>query len=80
RFGPEASVGFHEGGYLLLASMAGEEVLRANWRVQRAEGADILLLQPQELAARFPWLSVEGIAAGAWGQSGEGWFDAHSLL
>jgi glycine/D-amino acid oxidase-like deaminating enzyme len=79
-FGAGASVGFHEGGYLLLASPAGEAQLRANWAVQQAEGADIALLDPVGLVARFPWLSVEGIAAGAYGQSGEGWFDAHSLL
>ena len=80
RFGPGADIAFREGGYLLLASPAGIETLRRNWAVQRAEGADIALLAPSELAARFPWLSVDGIAAGAYGESGEGWFDAHSLL
>ena len=29
---------------------------------------------------RFSWISTEGIAAGAYGRSGEGWFDAHALL
>ena len=32
------------------------------------------------LKRRFPWLSTEGIAAGAYGRSGEGWFDAHAML
>src|SRR5690606_4167366 len=45
-----------------------------------AEGADILLEDATDLARRFPWLSAEGIVAGAWGRSGEGWFDAHALL
>jgi FAD-dependent oxidoreductase domain-containing protein 1 len=80
RFGRGADIGFREGGYLLLASEAGEETLRRNWEVQRAEGADIALLGPAGLAERFPWLSVAGIAAGAFGRTGEGWFDAHSLL
>jgi glycine/D-amino acid oxidase-like deaminating enzyme len=80
RFGPDADIGFHEGGYLLLASPAGAAVLTENWRRQTAEGADILLLDPEALVERFPWLSTEGIASGAWGRSGEGWFDAHSLL
>jgi FAD-dependent oxidoreductase domain-containing protein 1 len=80
RFGPGADVGFHEGGYLLLATAAGRAQLQANWQVQRREGAAIALLEPEALAARFPWLSVEGIAAGAHGETGEGWFDAHSLL
>jgi glycine/D-amino acid oxidase-like deaminating enzyme len=80
RFGPGADIAFREGGYLLLASAAGEEILRRNWAVQTAEGADIALLGPADLSSRFPWLSVEGIAAGALGRSGEGWFDAHSFL
>jgi sarcosine oxidase len=42
-------------------------------------GADIACLGPADLAARFPWLSAEGIAAGGFGQSGEGWFDPMSL-
>ncbi|MDQ0396167.1 NAD(P)/FAD-dependent oxidoreductase [Labrys monachus] len=80
RFGPSADVGFHEGGYLLLATEAGKPILEQNWRVQQAEGADVVLLGPEALKQRFAWLNVEDIAAGAYGQSGEGWFDAHSLL
>ncbi len=80
RFGPLADIGFHEGGYLLLASMEGRAILEANHRVQMAEAADIALLDPDELARRFPWLSLSGIAAGALGLTGEGWFDAHTLL
>ncbi len=34
----------------------------------------------QGLKARFPWLNVEDIALGAFGVTGEGWFDAHALL
>lgn len=80
RFGPNADIAFHEGGYLLLASPEGLQVLAANHAVQRAEGADIALLDPPALAARFPFLATDGLAAGALGLSGEGWFDAHSLL
>ncbi|MFN8828252.1 MAG: NAD(P)/FAD-dependent oxidoreductase [Labrys sp. (in: a-proteobacteria)] len=80
RFGPGSTIGFKEKGYLLLASEAGRPVLEANVAVQHREGADILALDPAALVARFPWISDDGVALGAWGRSGEGWFDAHSLL
>ncbi|HSI42450.1 MAG TPA: FAD-binding oxidoreductase [Xanthobacteraceae bacterium] len=80
RFGADVALGWDEGGYLMLASAAGLPVLQANHAVQQAEGADIALLDPAGLAARFPYLNVEDIAAGALGLSGEGWFDAHALL
>lgn len=79
RFGDGADVAFREQGYLILASADGAGLLADNVALQRSMGADIALLKPTELAARFPWLSTEGVAAGAFGQSGEGWFDPPSL-
>jgi hypothetical protein len=80
RFGADTDLAWHEGGYLILASETGRPILEANHRVQQAEGADIALMDPATLKATFPWLNVEDIAAGAYGVSGEGWFDAHALL
>ena len=80
RFGAGATIGFKEQGYLLLASEAGDSVLRSNIAIQHGEGADILALDPTALVERFPWISTEGVTLGAWGRTGEGWFDAHSLL
>ncbi|PTE07586.1 NAD(P)/FAD-dependent oxidoreductase [Mesorhizobium helmanticense] len=79
-FGADADIGFREGGYLILAGENGLPILRANHEAQMAEGADILLEDADQLTLRFPWLSVEGITAGAYGRSGEGWFDAHAML
>ena len=79
-FGAEADISFHENGYLILASADGMPVLTANHRTQQAEGADIALEDADALGRRFSWLSTEGIAGGALGVSGEGWFDAHALL
>jgi glycine/D-amino acid oxidase-like deaminating enzyme len=80
EFGTEADIGFREGGYLILASEEGLSVLEANHRTQIAEGADVVLEGPDALVRRFPWLSVEGVAGGVYGRSGEGWFDAHAML
>lgn len=78
RLGIDAS--FREGGYLFLATEAGREVLAANHALQTAEGADVAWLDPPALAARFPWLALDGLAAGTWGRSGEGWFDGFGVM
>lgn len=78
--GIPAAVGLHEAGYLYLAGPDGAATLHANHAVQRAEGADVVLLEPEELGARFPWLAVDDLALGSLGLSGEGWFDGYALL
>ena len=78
--GDVPDIGLHEGGYLYLATPAGEGVLRENHAVQRAADADVALLAPDQLSARFPWLATGDIALGSLGLTGEGWFDGYSLL
>ena len=78
--GVAPGLSFREAGYLFLARAAGLPVLQRNHAVQRAEGADVALLGPAELAGRFPWLQVDDLAGGSLGLSGEGWLDAHALL
>jgi len=78
-FGADADVAFREQGYLIMASADGQSLLTENVELQQSMGADIALLRPTELKMRFPWLSTEGVAAGGFGQSGEGWFDPMSL-
>lgn len=78
--GEVASLPFTEWGYLFLASAAGLATLRANHETQRRLGADILLLSPDELSQRFPWLRVDDLAGGSFGSSNEGWVDPYSLL
>lgn len=73
-------VGLVESGYLFLATSAGRSVLEQNHRLQRHHGVDVAVLDPSGLAARFPWLTTEGLAAGSLGLSGEGWFDGYALL
>ena len=78
--GQPPEIGLREGGYLFLASPAGETVLGDNHRLQTAMGADIALFGADALHNRFPWLSLDGIAAGSHGRSGEGWFDGYALM
>ena len=78
--GNQPDIGLIEGGYLYLAGAGELAALRAANLCQRAEGADVALLDRTALAARFPWLNVTDIAAGSLGLSGEGWFDGYALL
>ncbi|MBM3485451.1 MAG: FAD-binding oxidoreductase [Alphaproteobacteria bacterium] len=72
-------LGFVEAGYLFLASPDGIATLRDNRATATALGAAIAWLDPAALALRFPWLSVEDIAAGTLGLANEGWFDPTAL-
>ncbi len=78
--GQVPDLGLVEPGYLYLATAAGQSVLRANHGVQCAAGADVALLEPAQLRARFPWLEVGDLALGSLGLTGEGWFDGPALL
>ena len=73
-------VQFKENGYLFLASEQGVATLRSNHATQARAGASTVLLEPAELAARFPWLRVDGVALGCFGERGEGWFDPWALV
>jgi glycine/D-amino acid oxidase-like deaminating enzyme len=78
--GEMPDIGLRDGGYLFLAPEAAVPVMRAVHRLQRAHGVEVALLEPDALAARFPWLSTDGIALGSLGLAGEGWFDGYGLL
>lgn len=78
-FGAGADVGFREQGYLIMASPGARSVLADNVALQQSMHADIELMEAPELARRFPWVALEGVAAAGFGRSGEGWFDPPSL-
>lgn len=79
-FGPAADIGYKEKGYLILGGPETVKARREAVAMQRSEGADVVALDPDQIAARFPYLALEGVGIGTFGASGEGWFDAWSLL
>ncbi len=78
--GFKPAIKLHEGGYLFLATQAGDVTLRENHALQSKLGVDITLMGQDALHAKFPWLNVEDLASGAFGESGEGWFDGYGLV
>jgi len=78
--GERPEISLVERGYLYLASPEQTPTLHQAHEIQRAHNADVALLDAAGLRARFPWLNTCGVACGALGLSGEGWFDAYALL
>lgn len=76
----DAQIGYVEAGYLILG--APDQVVErvAAAEMQRMHGADVVALTGDALASRFPQLDFDGVGIGTLGLSGEGWFDAWSLL
>jgi glycine/D-amino acid oxidase-like deaminating enzyme len=77
--GEAPEIGLIERGYLYLATHEHETTLREVHAIQRAEGAAVALLGPEDLARRYPWMALHGVAAGSLGLEGEGWFDGDAL-
>jgi len=77
---PDVDIALHEKGYLILATDQGRDILRQNHATQTEFGADIVWMEPDELAARYPWMNTSDLSAGCWGRTGEGWFDAYCLM
>jgi FAD-dependent oxidoreductase domain-containing protein 1 len=80
RFGIDGDIGLNEGGYLLLADVEHDCMLRECHAQFVKLGSDIAWLDQNALKSRFPWLNVDDLTGGTLGLSGEGWFDAHLFL
>jgi FAD-dependent oxidoreductase domain-containing protein 1 len=75
-----AGIRLVESTYLYLVTAAGADALRAHAQIQEACGVSVQWHDPAALAARYSWLSTQGLAGGTDTLRGEGWFDGHSLL
>ena len=68
-------------GYLYLADTeAFADVLRANQKVQLAAGAETRLLAPDQIAAAYPFYSLDGIVLGSLNRKDEGYWDGGTLF
>ncbi|MCU1395029.1 MAG: FAD-binding oxidoreductase [Ilumatobacteraceae bacterium] len=76
----DAHIDYVEGGYLILGTPAQIAERTTAVEMQRTHGADVIWLTGDDLVSRFPQLDFTGVGIGTFGLSGEGWFDAWSLL
>ena len=77
---PELDLGLVESSYLYLATSRGRETLEQRAGLQREHGVAVRLHDRAGLAARYPWLYTDDLAAGCDTLHGEGWFDGQALL
>jgi FAD-dependent oxidoreductase domain-containing protein 1 len=78
--GEKPNIVLREDGYLYLAAAQGAAGLRRAHEVQKAQGADVALMDSTGLGKYFRWLNTSDLALGSLGLSGEGWFDGYALL
>ena len=77
---PHLDLGLIESSYLYLATADGRETLEERVAIQRKRSVAVQLHARAALAARYPWLNTDDLAAGCDTAHGEGWFDGHALL
>lgn len=80
HLGSEVEISYCEDGYLVLGAEDQVDASRSVIETAMAEGADVVALSPDEIKTRFPMIETDGIGIAGYGQSGEGWFDAYSLM
>jgi len=78
--GDRPDLHFKENGYLFLADSRGFEVLNRLYDTQVGCGADVELLDPEQLVRQFPWVNPDSLAGASFGRTGEGWFDSYGML
>jgi glycine/D-amino acid oxidase-like deaminating enzyme len=77
---PPPDAGLTRRGYLYLVPPGAEATLREVHAIQEAEGVDAVILTPDGLADRYPWMSLDGVGLASLGLEGEGWFDGYGLM
>ncbi len=71
----------HPFGYLYLAGDAARaDELRRDQKMQAGLGAGTQMLNPDQIAQKFPFYNLEGIVAGSYNSVDEGYFDGGTLF
>ena len=77
--GEAPELGFRDTGYLFLIDQDRLAGYQASHEVQKACGADVRLLEPAELEAEFPYLSIDGLVSASLGAR-EGTLDPWAFM
>ena len=77
--GHAPDVQWRELGYLFVVGPGHEKVLEENHRLEKALGVAVELMDRGALAARYPWMRTDDVAAGVLSPE-DGWLDPNSVL
>lgn len=66
-------------GYLFIVGEANRDNLKAGFETQRQHGVQATWYEADELAAAFPWLTTDDLAAGVLSPE-DGWLDPYTML
>ncbi|MGI9384950.1 MAG: NAD(P)/FAD-dependent oxidoreductase [Methyloligellaceae bacterium] len=77
--GYDAEINFRDRGYLFTVGSEGAATLEKNTTLQHGEGARVELLDPADLAARFPSIGRADVALACYAPD-DGWIDPHGAL
>ncbi|TCB82205.1 NAD(P)/FAD-dependent oxidoreductase [Acinetobacter sp. ANC 4173] len=78
--GEKPDLTFHENGYLFLADDKGFDVLKRLHNTQIENGAQIDLLDVEQLKQKFPWVNTDSLKGATFGRADEGWFDNYGMV
>lgn len=77
--GQQADIGFKKGGYLFIVPPSSREMLKANYDTELSMGCNVLWLEQDEIAHKFPSMFVGDLGAAVHSPD-DGWLDPHSVL
>ncbi|MDO7426485.1 FAD-binding oxidoreductase [Acinetobacter baumannii] len=78
--GEKPDLTFHENGYLFLADDKGFDVLKRLHATQLENGAQVDLLDVDQLLQKFPWVNPNSLKGASYGRADEGWFDNYGMV
>ena len=77
--GVAPDVQWREQGYLFVVGAGHEQALEENYRTQQDLGVKVELLDPGQIAARYPWMRCDDLSLGVLSPE-DGWLDPNSVL
>ena len=72
-------VQWRERGYFFVVGPGHEKVLERNYRLEKDLGVNVELMDRATIAARYPWMRTDDLAAGVLSPE-DGWLDPNSVL